>query len=314
MSHLNIRMKLLVVFMLLFTGVFLVAFVGVYRLATESAMESLRRELMITATTAANLINVDALTQVFETGVDGDTQYDQIAEKLRTIRDSNPRVTEIYTLVRSPNPNELLFVVDAWEGRETRAALREPYDVSEFPQMLDAFNHPVADEELTDDEWGAWLSGYAPVRDETGASVAIVGVDMPADGVIAIQTQIKRVSILVFVLAYALFFLVIVILSRVITDPLRTITDAAKSLEDGEKFDPESLKSVAQGKDEISLLARVFSQMAVQVQAREQKLKDQVVQLKIEIDEAKRAQQVSEIADSDFFRDLQKKAKKMRKE
>ncbi|WP_156120600.1 GAF domain-containing protein [Neosynechococcus sphagnicola] len=45
---------------------------------------------------------------------------------------------------------------------------------------------------------------------------------------------------------------------------------------------------------------------------REEKLKDQLNQLRIEIDEAKRARQVAEITDTDFFQALQQKARLQR--
>ena len=64
--------------------------------------------------------------------------------------------------------------------------------------------------------------------------------------------------------------------------------------------------------DEIDLLASNFSIMVDKVYQREQTLRRQVEALKIEIDEAKRTQQVSEIVDTDFFRDLQAKADHMR--
>jgi hypothetical protein len=52
--------------------------------------------------------------------------------------------------------------------------------------------------------------------------------------------------------------------------------------------------------------------MADKVYQREQTLRRQVEALKIEIDETKRQKQVSEIAETDFFRELQAKARKMR--
>lgn len=58
-----------------------------------------------------------------------------------------------------------------------------------------------------------------------------------------------------------------------------------------------------------------FSSLAVaalEAFAREQKLKQEINQLRIEIDEVKRQKQVSEIVDSDFFRDLTSRAKDMR--
>lgn len=54
--------------------------------------------------------------------------------------------------------------------------------------------------------------------------------------------------------------------------------------------------------------------MSNEVQAREQRLQKQVQDLKIEIDESKRQEQVSEIVDSDFFQDLQSKARAIRRQ
>jgi CHASE3 domain sensor protein len=59
-----------------------------------------------------------------------------------------------------------------------------------------------------------------------------------------------------------------------------------------------------------------FSSLAVaalEAFAREQKLKSEILQLRIEIDHSKRQKQVSEIVDSDFFKDLSVRAREMRK-
>ncbi|NDJ84280.1 MAG: GAF domain-containing protein [Chloroflexi bacterium] len=51
---------------------------------------------------------------------------------------------------------------------------------------------------------------------------------------------------------------------------------------------------------------------ALQVREREKALKDQIRELKIEIDQAKLSAQVNEVTDTDFFRDLQSSAAKIR--
>jgi hypothetical protein len=48
------------------------------------------------------------------------------------------------------------------------------------------------------------------------------------------------------------------------------------------------------------------------VHAREQRLKQEVQQLRIEIDEARTARQVAEITETDYFQDLQRKADQLR--
>ncbi len=53
--------------------------------------------------------------------------------------------------------------------------------------------------------------------------------------------------------------------------------------------------------------------MVREVYAREESLKRQVAELRIEIDEAKKAQQVAEITDTDYFQQLRQKALDFRK-
>jgi nitrate/nitrite-specific signal transduction histidine kinase len=150
------------------------------------------------------------------------------------------------------------------------------------------FDGPIADVEYGADEFGVWLSGYAPIRDAAGQAVAMVGVDMLADDVLKAQSDVRRASLVGFGVAYIGVFAAVYLLSGSLTKSLSAITHAARLLEQDQPFEPEQLATVARGSDEVAQLARVFSQMAVQVQAREQQLKKEVSELRIEIDQAAR--------------------------
>jgi CheY-like chemotaxis protein len=89
------------------------------------------------------------------------------------------------------------------------------------------------------------------------------------------------------------------------------VTAAAAAVE-AEQFISTNLDSVATRGDELGQLARVFQRMAHEVYLREQRLKQQVQALRIQIDEAKKASQVAEIAETDYFQQLQAKARQMR--
>jgi two-component system cell cycle response regulator len=89
------------------------------------------------------------------------------------------------------------------------------------------------------------------------------------------------------------------------------VTDAAAAVET-ETFDLNTLAAVAARTDALGQLARVFSRMAREVYAREQRLKQQVQQLRIELDEARQARQVAEITESDYFQQLQSRAQDLR--
>ncbi len=85
------------------------------------------------------------------------------------------------------------------------------------------------------------------------------------------------------------------------------VTAAAAAIR-ANTFESESLDEVARRSDELGQLALVFQEMARQVYAREQQLQRQVQQLRIEIDHAKKAREVAEITESDYFQQLLGKA------
>jgi two-component system, cell cycle response regulator len=89
------------------------------------------------------------------------------------------------------------------------------------------------------------------------------------------------------------------------------VTAAAAAIK-ANTFQPESLDEVARRPDELGQLALVFQEMARQVYAREQHLRRQVQQLRIEIDQAKKAREVAEITESDYFQQLLGKADELR--
>jgi hypothetical protein len=64
--------------------------------------------------------------------------------------------------------------------------------------------------------------------------------------------------------------------------------------------------------DEIDILSSSFAGMVNKIYQREQTLKKQVEELRIEIDESKQRKQVSEITDTAFFQDLKTRVRSLR--
>jgi hypothetical protein len=96
-----------------------------------------------------------------------------------------------------------------------------------------------------------------------------------------------------------------------ITANVLKLTVAATSVEEN-KFEPDSLDGLAVRNDDLGRLARVFQKMAREVRLREEKLKQQVTELKIALDETRQKKKVAEITDSQYFKDLQSEADALR--
>ena len=89
------------------------------------------------------------------------------------------------------------------------------------------------------------------------------------------------------------------------------LTDAAAALEN-DTFDPDSLSDVAGRDDALGQLTRLFQRMVREFYVRERRLKQQVAELRIEVDKTKQAQQVKEITGSDYFKQLRGQANELR--
>jgi CRP-like cAMP-binding protein len=77
----------------------------------------------------------------------------------------------------------------------------------------------------------------------------------------------------------------------------------------------ESIQAPSHVEDSsLSALAADFVRMAAQVREREEKLQQEVAQLRIEIDETKRRQEVSQITESEYYVNIKAKLKAMREQ
>jgi MinD-like ATPase involved in chromosome partitioning or flagellar assembly/DNA-binding response OmpR family regulator len=75
-------------------------------------------------------------------------------------------------------------------------------------------------------------------------------------------------------------------------------------------FNPDSLNDLSQNPHKLGQLARVFQQMATEVDAREQRLEQQVQRLQVSIDQGQKQRLVSEVVATEHFQQLQKRTKR----
>jgi HAMP domain-containing protein len=106
-------------------------------------------------------------------------------------------------------------------------------------------------------------------------------------------------------------------LKPTVIHPVEKIAGVAELITQGSLDAPacanQDLGDVALRADELGQLARVFQNMCREVYAREARLRQEVHELRIQIDQAKQQQQVSEITESDYFQNLQARAKDIRR-
>ena len=103
------------------------------------------------------------------------------------------------------------------------------------------------------------------------------------------------------------------LMAQSMSRPLLNLSRAAQAIEKNTlSVEQVALLKASQGNDELAQLSRMFGTMAQEVIQREQELRKHVQELQIMIDEHKRSDQVKEIVETDFFRDLKQKARTIR--
>lgn len=158
---------------------------------------------------------------------------------------------------------------------------------------------------------GTELQVVSPIFDADQRVTGAVLVSLPTVRVQEALRENLRAAMAVAVSALAVGVVASVLIARWVTLPVVQLTEAAESVEAGE-CEPDTLDQVAQRRDKLGHLAKVFQSMAREVQLREQRLKAQVQELTIEIDRSREARQVAEITETDYFQDLQAKARTLR--
>ncbi len=265
----------------------------VYKYALDSQFRQLREKLMIIAQTAALAIDPDILLSVplNKEGVKSPS-YKIIAKKLTEIKEATPLILYIYTMVKTDEEGIWQFVVDPelpTEEEEKEGLTSYPgdkFDVSRFSDMLKAFEGPCADERVETDEWGATISGYAPIRNAKGKAVAMLGIDMAVQDFYAIQSRIHRRGIFVFVLGIVFSLGLGILISSKISERVKKLAEGTRRIAQGDLQYQVKVK----GQDELSELARSFNKMSGSLIESRRKLHDyfyRVVQSLVRVLEAK---------------------------
>lgn len=329
---LSLRWKLLAGFTLVFSAVFAGAYYWFYVFSTEKAMSRLIQDLQSTAEGAAQGIDVPELLELYEEGdrnakgYSDDPRYTEQLQWFKTVHSIEPRVYP-YTYVigkaknhrrigeaaTAPDQLELIYLVDSLWLFNPQKALNFLEPDAPSPSSIEVFQ---SGEErfrpLYKDEWGSWISSYTPLLDSQGNVVAILGADIEASYVLDVQKAIRDRIWVAFGITYSTLLSSVYLLSSLLTRRLNDLTVSADRIGEGDYNQNLAYLNEGYWQDEISKLAKVFEIMMGKVRYREESLKQQVAELKIEIDQVKRSKQVQEIVETDFFQDLIGKAREMR--
>lgn len=189
---------------LMFAAIFLIT-LGFYiscEYRLRSTISQARQNLITIASNAALGVSAEEVLKVpLAQKSEGTPEYMALTRKLEKVKEANPFVKYAYIMTATEEPGILQYVVDANPVPEIITAHcptslpGDKYDARSIPELLNAYDGPSADKDVTKDVWGVFISGYAPIRDVKGKAVAILGVDTDGNAILEMQKDAKKAAI-----------------------------------------------------------------------------------------------------------------------
>ncbi|OGJ55641.1 hypothetical protein A2706_00030 [Candidatus Peribacteria bacterium RIFCSPHIGHO2_01_FULL_51_35] len=166
-----------------------------YSYTSNLLKERLQDRLIAISSTAATQFSVNEIDQIKDINDMKKPAFASIINKLQKIRAANENIRFAYLMRKTNDASTLEFIADAdsltpqdeldvnengiIEEDEVVPLPGDPYDIEPYPVLKEeAFDHPSVDRELQPDQWGLIMATYAPIVNENGNAVAIVGLDI----------------------------------------------------------------------------------------------------------------------------------------
>jgi len=235
--------------------------------------DELRNRLVTITSIAALQQDGDQLLQV---AARDDAYYQAINQHNLQIRLSDPDLIYVYTMRK--NELGIYFIVDANQpGDEGIADFGQPYlePGPTLAENFDTINETIIEPDFYTDEFGTFLSAYAPIYASTGERVGVLGVDIDANRVVEKERSFLILSLIIFLASLPVIGLLGYLLGRLVTDPLSRLTVTAQRIAEGSL---EQNATVPRSSREAALLAQSFNTMTQKFKSLVNTLETQVAE------------------------------------
>ncbi len=189
-------------------------------------------------------------------------EFERLRRQNLAIKNASQDIAFLYTM--RFDEQGLYFVVDAGEpGDEGFSAFGERYQ-NPSPALASSYRaltKPIAGHDIYTDEYGSFLSAYAPIRTDDGRVAGILGVDISAEKILASERRFLLTNITLFAITLPLIALLGWFLGNALAAPLQQMAQAATRISTGDL----TFEHINTNVPEISQLDQAFLGMTQQL-------------------------------------------------
>ena len=246
-------------------------FLVLYRTASDQVLSDVRQRIRDVVSIATRSIDPQVYARLVENGREDSIEYQTVYKALQSVRDMSSDIRNIYTMGMDEQ-GRIVFMVDAENNPAQFAHMNQVYsDASEMlRQNFASMAGPMVENAFYMDQWGSWLSGYAPFYYRDGTQRGILGVDIPVATVNAYKHRLLLKSLGVFGFVLPVVLLVGLLSGRKIAAPVLCMGRWARAIGRGELH----ARLDIQRKDEVGILAADLNEMALNLSRNQVRLQE----------------------------------------
>ncbi|MGD8192503.1 methyl-accepting chemotaxis protein [Brevibacillus ginsengisoli] len=252
-----------------------------YRSMLVAVQKTIASSAITTAQNISKGIDPDKYEKFLSNQVESN-EYWEIRDVLNDYRLKNG-VLYVYTGEVTAEGKLRILVDGSPRDSKEASAIGEVSSVDASGSLAPVLNgEPISTEIVEDQQYGKYLSGFAPIHNKQGKVVGILGVDISANEVDAIGNQVIAGSLplmIGFMLIATLLYIVVFnyILKRTFK-PLRGLQETAERIAQGE-LSEELIQKDHGRRDEIGTLIHSFNKMIIDLRIFIIKSKDASMQV-----------------------------------
>jgi len=225
--------------------------------AYDSLKYSLQTRLQNSAALLSQIIDARELRGIDQPAAVSNRTYQSVLARLRQCRMTNPDIAYLYLMRR--RGSTVVFVVDSDETAQQ--ALPGSVYSNAPPALLRGFAAAAVDGRIYEDEWGAFMSGYAPLQH--GAGAYLVGIDMRAAEVRQKFKQLHMVGLASLCMSLIMAYAFSRVLARHFTRPIGALIGHCRAIADNQLDERIAVRTG----DELDNLIDAFNALSANLAA-----------------------------------------------
>jgi methyl-accepting chemotaxis protein len=216
----------------------------------KNVFSKLQTQVGEVASEAVDVVDADKLEKVIKSQSMDSADYKEIQESLIKFK-NDKNIIFIYTLVRD-GEDSTYFAVDS--ALVNTSEFGEEYSLKDG--MIDAFNGKVSfTKKPYTDDYGTFISGYAPIKNSSGKIIAIVCADANVESFSYMQSKFVQIYIFIILAMIVIITLFSVIFSNKISSNVNKIKNVLNKMSEGDLSLPLNIRS----NDEIETIAEYIN-------------------------------------------------------